>query len=94
MKKYTTIHLVYIKIIYQKLIICFSIYIPIHINPTILNEEDIDIVIDEVGNNEDFEKSDTGIETYESIEELKYPQEYNFDQPNVNILDDLNQKNE
>ena len=27
-------------------------------------------------NNEDFEKSDTEIESYESIEELIFPQEY------------------
>ena len=32
--------------LYQKLIKCFSIYIPIHIIPNILNEEDIDIVIE------------------------------------------------
>ena len=43
----------------------------------ILNEEDIDVVIEEIVNNKDFEKSDTEIETYESIEEIKYPQEYN-----------------
>ena len=30
---------------YEKLIKCFSNYIPIHINPNILNEEDIDVVI-------------------------------------------------
>ena len=49
----------------------------IHIIPMILNEEDIDVVIEEIVNNKDFEKSDTEIETYESIEEIKYPQEYN-----------------
>ena len=61
--------------IYQKLIKCFSNYIPINIIPNILNEADIDIVIEEIFNNKDFEKSDTEIETYESIEELKFPQE-------------------
>ena len=61
--------------LYQKLIKRFSNYIPIHIIPNILNEEDIDIVIEEIVNNKGFEKSDTEIETYESIEELKYPQE-------------------
>ena len=62
--------------LYQKLIKCFSNYIPIHIIPNILNEVDIDIVIEEIVNNKDFEKSDTEIETYESIEDLKFPQEY------------------
>ena len=76
----------------QELIKCFSTYIPIHIVPNILSEEDIDMVIDEIVNNKDFEKSDTEIETYESIEEIKFPQEYNSDQSIVIILDDLNQK--
>ena len=76
--------------LYQKLIKCFSIYIPIHIIPKILNEEDSDIVIDEIVNNKDFQKSDTEIETYESIEELKFPQEY--ENNSIIILDDLNQK--
>ena len=34
----------------------------------------------------------TETETYESIEELKYPQEYDSDQPIVFILDDLNER--
>ena len=37
--------------LYQKLIKCLSNFIPIHIIPNILNEEDIDIVIDEIVNN-------------------------------------------
>ena len=76
--------------LYQKLIKCFSNYIPIHIIPNISNEEDIDIVIEEKVNNKDFEKTDTEIETYESIEELKFPQEY--EKNSIIILDDLNQK--
>ena len=75
---------------YQKLIKCFSNYIPIHIIPNILNEDDMDIVIEEVVDIKDFEKSDTEIETYESIEELKFPQEY--ENIAIIILDDLNQK--
>ena len=67
-----------------------SNYIPIHIIPNILNEEDIDLVIEEIVNNKDFQKSDTEIETYESIEELKFPQEY--ENNSIIILDDLNQK--
>ena len=76
--------------LYQKIIKCFTICIPIHIIPNILNEEDIDIVIEEIVNNKDFKKSDTEIETYKSIEELKFPQEYE----NISIIisDDLNQK--
>ena len=76
--------------LYQKLIKCFSNYIPIHIIPNILNEEDIDIVIEEITNNKDFEKSITEIKTFDNIEELKFPQEY---ENNSNIiLDDLNEK--
>ena len=76
--------------LYQKLIKCFSNYIPIHIIPIFLNEEDIDVVIEALVNNKDFEKSNTEIETYESIEELKFPQEYEVG--GVIILDDLNEK--
>ena len=76
--------------LYQKLIKCFSNYIPIHIIPNILNEKDIDIVIDELVNNKDFQKSDTEIETFDNIEELKYPQAY--ENNSIIILDDLNQK--
>ena len=74
--------------LYQKLFNCFSNYI--HIIPNILNEEDIDIVIEEIVNNKDFEKSDTEIETYESIEGLKFPQEH--ENISIIILDDLNEK--
>ena len=76
--------------LYQKLIKSFSNCIPIHIIPNILNGADIDIVIEEIVNNKDFEKSDTQIETYESIEDLKFPQEY--ENNSIIILDDLNQK--
>ena len=44
--------------LYQKIIKCFSNYIPINIIPNFLKEEDIDIVIDEIVNNKDFQKSD------------------------------------
>ena len=76
--------------LYQKLIKCFSNYIPIHIIPNILNEEDIDLVIEEVINDIDFQKSNTEIETYDNIEELKFPQEY--ENNSIIILDALNQK--
>ena len=68
----------------------FSNYIPIHKIPNILNEADIDIVIEEIINIEDFQKSDTEIETFERIEELKFPQGY--ENNSIIILDDLNQK--
>ena len=76
--------------LYQNIIKCFSNYIPIHIIPNILNEVDIDIVIEEIANKKDFEKSDTEIETFDNIEELKFPQEY--ENNSIIILDDLNQK--
>ena len=76
--------------LYQKLTKCFSNYIPIHIISNILNEEDFDIVIDEVVNNIDFEKSDTEIETFDNIEELKYPQEN--ENNSIIILDDSTEK--
>ena len=76
--------------LYQKLIKCFSNYIPIHIIPNILNEIDIDIINEEIVNNKDFQKSNTEIETYQSIEELKFPQEY--EDGGIIIPDDLNEK--
>ena len=78
--------------LYQKLVKCFSIYIPIHIIPKFSNEEDLDMVVDERVNYKDFEKSDTESENFEPIDELKLPQEHNSDQSIVFILDDLDQK--
>ena len=76
--------------LYQKLFKCFGNYIPIRIIPNNLNEEDIEVVIEEIDINKDFEKSDTEIETYESIEELKFPQEY--EDGVIVILNDLKEK--
>ena len=76
--------------LYQKSINCFSDYIPINMIPIVLNEEDIDLANEEIFNHKDFEKSDTEIETYESIEELTYPQEY--EKGGIFILDDLNEQ--
>ena len=76
--------------LYQNLFKCFSNYKTIHIFPKILNEEDIYIVIEEIVNNKDFEKSSTEIKTYESKEELKFPQEN--DDGGLIILDDLIEK--
>ena len=76
--------------LYQKLNKYFNNYIPIHVIPNISNETDIDVVIDEIVIIEDFEKSDTEIETYEKIEELNFPQEN--ETKSIIILDDLNEK--
>ena len=76
--------------LYQKLNKCFINYIPIHIIPNILNEEDFDIVIEEIVNSEVFQKSNTEIETIDNIEDLRYPQEY--DDGGIITLDDLNEK--
>ena len=76
--------------LYQRLIKCFSNYIPNYIIPNILNEEDIDIIIEEIINDKDFQKSDIEIETFDNIEDLKFPQEY--ENNSIIILDDLNQK--
>ena len=53
-------------------------------------EEDIDIIFEEIVNNKDFIKSDIEIETFDKIEELKFPQEY--ENNSIIILDDLNEK--
>ena len=53
--------------LYQKLIKCFSNYIPINIIPNILNEEDLDILIEEIFKNKVFQKSDIEIETFDNI---------------------------
>ena len=70
----------------QKLNKCFSNYIRINIISNILKEDVFDLVVEEIVNNKDFEKSDTEIETYKSIEELKFPQEH--DDGGIIILDD------
>ena len=78
------------QVLYQKLIKCSRIYIPINIIPNILIEEDNDLLIDEIVKIKHFNESDIEIETYESIEELKFPQE-NVD-GGIILLDDLNEK--
>ena len=76
--------------LYQKLFKSFNNYLPFNIIPISLNEEDIDVVIEEIVNNKDFEQSDFEIKTYESTEKLKFPQEYV--DGGIIILDDLNEK--
>ena len=75
---------------YQELIKYFNNYVPINIIPNILNEEDIDIVIDEIVNNKDFQNSDCEIDTYDNIKELKYPSHY--ENNSIVTLDDLDEK--
>ena len=41
-------------------------------------------------NDKDFQKSDTEIETFDNIEELRFPQEY--ENNSIFILDDINEK--
>ena len=60
--------------LYQRLNKWFSNYIPINIIPNILNEEDIDIVIEEIVDNKDFQKPKTEIETFDNIKERRFPQ--------------------
>ena len=55
-----------------------------------MNEEDIDVVIKEIVNNKGFQKSDTEIGTFDKIEELRFPQD--FENISFIILDDLNEK--
>ena len=76
--------------LYQNLIKCFHNYLPIHIIPNTLNEADIDIVNEEIVNSKGFEKSLTEIETFDIIEDLKFPQDYEIN--SIITLDDLNQK--
>ena len=76
--------------LHQKIIKCYTNYIPIPILPNVLNEEDIDIVIEEIVNKKDFEKSDCEIETFDCMAELNYPQDK--ENNSIIILDDLNEK--
>ena len=45
--KYTYTHLVFIKVLYQKINKCFTNFIPIHIIPNILKEKEFDLVFEE-----------------------------------------------
>ena len=69
----------------------FKNYIPINIIPNKLKKENIDLEIDEIVNDKDFEKSDTKMETFKSIGEIKYPQK--IEDGGIIILDDLSEKN-
>ena len=77
---------------YQKVIKGISYYIPKEIITVKRNEQEENKKFDEIINDEDFEKSETEIEAFVSIGEIKYPQEYDSYQPIVIILDDLSRK--
>ena len=49
----------------------------------------LDSVIEDLVNDPDFESSEKELETYDSIEELKFPNEYDG---GIIILDDLKSK--
>ena len=80
--------------LYHKLNNCSINYIPNHIIPNILNEDEIELVIEQMVTDKDFEKSGCEIDTYDGIDELKYTQEYNSDSRVVIILDAVNEKRE
>ena len=60
--------------LYQKLNEKFSHYVPKFINPNSVNEDDLILAIAEKVDEKGFEKSETKLETYETTEELKYPE--------------------
>ena len=92
MKKYASTHPLYIKIYIRNRSNVFSNYIPINIVLNNLNDEDLDLVNEEVVNDRDSAKSKTGIGTFESIEELKYPEIYDPIFPIAFTSDELNEK--
>ena len=58
----------------QKIIKCFSNYIPVNIIPNYLNEADLDPINDEILIDKEFEKPEKKIEACESKEDLKCQQ--------------------
>ena len=93
LEKYTFIHSPSLhRDFYQKLRNCFSDFIPIKIIQKNLNTKDLDLSVEKIAKDEYFKKSETKIETNESIEEKKLPQEYGSDYPYKATLDELNEK--
>ena len=72
MKNYISIHHLYIKIFFHRLNKCFNNFIPKNFIQNTLNEEVVDSIIEQIVNDENFEKSEIEIEKYKSIEELNY----------------------
>ena len=81
---------------YKTIIKCFNSFLPLNVIRNILKEQtpldELDITIEEIINDEDFESSHIECESYDNIDELKDPQEYESDIPTVIILDDLNKQ--
>ena len=61
-----------------------------NIIPITVIEEDIDLVIDNIVIDKDFEKWDREIEICRSMQQLNYTQEY--EDRGIKILDDLNER--
>ena len=61
-------------------------------NPNYSQWRTLDVVISEVVTDKNFQKSEIEKKTFESKNEIKYPQENDSDQTVVFISDDLNEK--
>ena len=82
--------------VYRTIIKCFNNFLPLNIIQNILREgiplDEMDKTIEEIINDEDFESSHIECESYEDINELKNPQDYDSNIHNVIILDDLSKQ--
>ena len=81
---------------YKTIIKCFNNFLPLNVIQNILKEQipldELETTIEEIINDEDFESSHIECESYDNIDELKNPQEYESDIHTVIILDDLNKQ--
>ena len=78
---------------YQNLLEDYSVFVPINIIQDMLKKwRRLRRLTVEVFNDEDFERSQAGRETFEAIEELKNPQHYDSDSTIIMIVYDLNEK--
>ena len=82
--------------VYQTLIKCLESFIPLNVIKNVLelkiSLEELQPLIEEIINEEDFESSQIECESYDNIDELKNAQEYDPYKHNVIILDDLNKE--
>ena len=78
---------------YQKIIKCFQSFLPLNVIDNILQAdidlEELDDVIEEIKQDEDFVSSEIEIEFYDNINEMRDANEYDSDKHNIIILDDL-----
>ena len=81
---------------YKTIIKCFNNFLPLNVIQNILKEQipldELETTIEEIINDEEFETSNIECESYDNIDELKDPQEYESDIHTVIILDDLNKQ--